>query len=107
MPDADGRPNEAIQRDCDCSRRASRGFAVDVALAAGLRGPRARGLLGHVCSAKPPYAVISASADWLQLCGFVEHEVIGKTLALIQGPASNQSDLRTMGWLAYVRGGGA
>ena len=60
-----------------------------------------------VCSAKPPYAVTSASADWLQLCGFVEHEVIGKTLALIQGPASNQSDLRTMGWLAYVRGGGA
>ena len=95
--------NEAIQRDCDCSRSASRGFAVDVALAAGLRGPRARGLLGHVCSAKPPYAVTSASADWLQLCGFVEHEVIGKTLALIQGPASNQSDLRTM--MASIRAG--
>ena len=48
------------------------------------------------CSATPPYAVTSASADWQQLCGFAEHEVIGKTLALIQGPASNQSDLRTM-----------
>ena len=82
---------------------------MDVALAAGLRGPRARGLLGRVLGqAKPPYAVTSASADWLQLCGFVEHtRSKEKTLALIQGPASNQSDLRTMGWLAYVRGGGA
>eukprot|EP00964_Phaeocystis_antarctica_P107041 scaffold71811_cov66-Phaeocystis_antarctica.AAC.4 len=48
------------------------------------------------CSATPPYAVTSASADWQELCGFAEHEVVGKTLALIQGPASNQSDLRTM-----------
>ena len=55
------------------------------------------------CSATPPYAVTSASADWQQLCGFAEHEVIGKTLALIQGPASNQSDLRTM--MASIRAG--
>ena len=45
------------------------------------------------CSATPPYAVTSASADWHQLCGFAEHEVVGKTLVLIQGPATKHSEL--------------
>ena len=55
------------------------------------------------CSATPPYTVTSASADWLHLCGFSEHEVLGRTLSLIQGPASDQSLLRTM--MASIRAG--
>ena len=55
------------------------------------------------CSATPPYAVTSASADWHQLCGFAEHEVVGKTLVLIQGPATQHDELRTM--MASLRAG--
>jgi hypothetical protein len=55
------------------------------------------------CSATPPYAVTSASADWHQLCGFAEHEVVGKTLVLIQGPATKHSELGTM--MASIRAG--
>ena len=55
------------------------------------------------CSATPPYAVTSASADWHQLCGFAEHEVVGKTLVLIQGPATKHDELRTM--MASIRAG--
>ena len=55
------------------------------------------------CSATHPYAVTFATADWLHLCGFADHEVCGKTLAIIQGPASDQGLLRTM--MASIRAG--
>ena len=38
----------------------------------------------------PPFAIVTASRDWLQFCGFSASEVKGRTLRLLQGPATER-----------------
>ena len=47
-------------------------------------------LLCVVTSAEPPYAILWASAAWLDLCQFVPAEVLGSDLQCIQGPATSR-----------------
>ena len=37
-----------------------------------------------------PFAIVSASRDWLQFCGFTGAEVKGRTLRVLQGPATER-----------------
>ena len=56
-------------------------------------------LAGDFCvvtAARAPYAVVWASEAWLDLCGFAACEVVGRTLSMIQGPAT---DMRAVGLL--------
>ena len=55
------------------------------------------------CSAVAPFVVTWASEGWLQLCCFSEGEVVGNTLTLIQGPATNLELLKTM--MASIKAG--
>ena len=43
-----------------------------------------------------PFAVVWASEAWLSLCGFGADDMVGRTLSLIQGPAT---DLRAVEFL--------
>ena len=49
-----------------------------------------------VTSAVAPFAVVWASEAWLSLCGFGADDIVGRTLSLIQGPAT---DLRAVEFL--------
>jgi PAS domain S-box-containing protein len=51
---------------------------------------------------QPPYAIAWASEGWLDLCGFSSAEVVGRTLALIQGPATDRTQVARL--MAAVRG---
>ena len=38
----------------------------------------------------PPFAIVAASRGWLQFCGFDAKEVKGRTLSMLQGPATER-----------------
>ena len=38
----------------------------------------------------PPFAIVAASRGWLQFCGFNANEVKGRTLSMLQGPATER-----------------
>ena len=38
----------------------------------------------------PPFAIVAASRGWLQFCGFGAKEVKGRTLSMLQGPATER-----------------
>lgn len=38
----------------------------------------------------PPFAIVAASRGWLQFCGFGAKEVKGRTLSMLQGPATSR-----------------
>jgi len=46
-----------------------------------------------ITSAVEPYLLVWASQAWLDLCGFKESEVLGKTLDIIQGPLTSRSSI--------------
>jgi len=39
----------------------------------------------------PPFRVCHVNAAWVRLCGFTETEVRGRTLAMIQGPGTDEA----------------
>jgi len=49
-----------------------------------------------VCRAVPPYHVIYANSSWQELCGFTSHEMLGRSLRCLQGPATNQQAVNAM-----------
>ena len=44
-------------------------------------------------SSTPPYAVVDVNELWLQSCGFQRHEVVGKTMRIIQGPLTEGKEV--------------
>jgi len=60
-----------------------------------------------IASAIPPFRIESVNQSWTELCGFSKDEAQGKTLALLQGAETDDSDLQRVlldlrrGWCAF------
>lgn len=44
-----------------------------------------------VCRATPPYQVVYANHAWEQLCGYTSSEMLGRSLRVLQGPATDHA----------------
>lgn len=49
-----------------------------------------------VTQPQPPFSVVWASQDWLQLCDFTIPCLLGQTLRCIQGPATSKTEVQRM-----------
>ena len=43
-----------------------------------------------VCKSTPPFACVYANREWEALCGFTSHEMLGRDLRCLQGPATDK-----------------
>ncbi|KAG5191468.1 hypothetical protein JKP88DRAFT_204837 [Tribonema minus] len=44
-----------------------------------------------ITTAEPPYLIVHASPAWCRLCGYASEEAVGRTAALLQGPATDRA----------------
>ncbi|EKX50013.1 hypothetical protein GUITHDRAFT_47870, partial [Guillardia theta CCMP2712] len=42
-----------------------------------------------ITEASHPFRIVHVNPSWMSLCGFTEEEAVGKTLSIIQGPATD------------------
>jgi len=53
--------------------------------------------------ARPPFSIVWASAGWLEVCKYSAAEIVGGTLALIQGPGTDREAVRTIMAAAHAQ----
>ena len=46
-----------------------------------------------VTTATHPFAIVCVNEDWLDTCGFSEHEVVGKTARMLQGARTEEAEV--------------
>ena len=56
-----------------------------------------------VTNAEPPFQILWANSPWLDLCGFNAVEILGNTLACIQGPATDAHLIHELMSHAYAK----
>jgi len=44
-----------------------------------------------ITSARPPYQIVQVNPAWSQLCGYTSEEASGRTLGILQGPATDRA----------------
>lgn len=79
----------ATAREAVSAAHAGGGYTLEAALAPSFE---ARVLT----SAETPFTIAHVNEAWTQLCGFTSAEVCGKTLEIIQGPATDARDLAAL-----------
>ena len=89
LDDAPAMFDIAVQRRA-CRATDSKGSLAPLGDPLCILTPAAQQHMAVVTDAHPPFAVRWASDLWMQLCGFELSDVVGSTLKLIQGPATDQ-----------------
>ena len=49
-----------------------------------------------VCSTIYPFPVLFANKAWTDITGYEQHEIVGQTLKMLQGPMTNEERVREM-----------